>query len=263
MTDSSSSKRSWYIGAGADEVGDAAILVGDPDRIARLAEHMEDVVFLPEKRGLRTITGTRAGRRVTVSAFGMGAPIAAIVLHELFALGARTFLRIGTAMAVRPVRLGEFVLAEGALRADGTSQTYAPLGYPAIADFELNTVLRERLSASPHRWHAGIFGTYDGFYTEMFALSEDRRAMIDELKRDIARMRLIGTDMETSALLTAARVLGARASTLCIATVDAETLAKIEDAPMAKLERDLFEIALDAVTRVDPPRDEKQEKEAS
>ena len=109
---------------------------------------MSDVHFVRENRGLRTITGTRAGRRMTVSAFGMGAPIATIVLHELFALGIRSFLRIGTAMAVPPAKLGDFVLADGALRAEGTSNTYAPLGFPAIADFELNTKLRERLGAS-------------------------------------------------------------------------------------------------------------------
>jgi uridine phosphorylase len=169
------------------------------------------------------------------------------VLHELHALGISTFLRIGTAMAVKPAKLGDFVLADGALRADGTSNTYAPLGFPAIADFELNTVLRDRLASSGRLWHAGIFGTYDGFYTEMFGLSGERREMIGKLKDDIKRLGLIGTDMETSALLTAARILGARASTLCVATVDINTQEKIGDAAMATMEREMFEIALDAM----------------
>jgi uridine phosphorylase len=248
MTEQEQSASAWYIGADRAEVGEAAILVGDPARIARLATHMSDVHAVRENRGLATITGTRAGRRITASAFGMGAPIAAIVLHELFALGIRTFLRIGTAMAVPPARLGDFVLAEGALRGEGTSATYAPIGFPAIADFELNTALRRRLATSQRPWRAGIFGTYDGFYTEMFGLSGERREMIGELKRDIERMGLIGTDMETSALLVAARILGARASTLCVATVDAHTQQKIGDAEMAEAEADLFEVALDVLT---------------
>lgn len=238
----------WYIGADRAEVGEAAILIGDPARIDRIATHMSDVHRVAENRGLRTITGTREGRRVTVSAFGMGAPIAAIVLHELYALGIRNFLRIGTAMAVPPARIGDFVLADGALRADGTSDSYAPRGFPAISDFELNTCLRERLAASQRTSHAGIFGTWDGFYTEMFGISGARRQMIDGLKRDIERMGLIGTDMETSALLVAARVLGARASTLCVATVDAFTQEKIAEEAMAAAEGELFEIALDAIT---------------
>ena len=60
----------------------------------------------------------------------MGAPIATIVLHELFDLGVRAFLRIGTAMVMPPAKLGDLVLADGAYRAEGTSSTYAPLGYP-------------------------------------------------------------------------------------------------------------------------------------
>lgn len=247
MTEKEQTNRAWYIGARRDEVGEAAILVGDPARIERIAEHMTDVHFVPENRGLKTVTGSRGGKRITAAAFGMGAPIATIVLHELCALGIGTFLRIGTAMAVPPAKLGDFVLADGALRAEGTSNTYAPLGFPAIADFDLNTELRVRLLASGKAWHAGIFGTYDGFYTEMFGLSGERRQMIGKLKEDISRLGLIGTDMETSALLTAARILGVRASTLCVATVDANTQEKIDETLMAALERDMFEIALDTM----------------
>jgi uridine phosphorylase len=250
MTEKEQTNRAWYIGAKREEVGKAAILVGDPARIERIAEHMSDVHFVPENRGLKTITGTRNDQRITVSAFGMGAPIATIVLHELHALGISTFLRIGTAMAVKPAKVGDFVLADGAHRADGTSNTYAPLGFPAIADFDLNTELRDRLMTSGRTWHAGIFGTYDGFYTEMFGLSGERREMISKLKDDIKRLGLIGTDMETSALLTAARILRVRASTVCVATVDAETQAKIEDAEMAVIEREMFEIALDVTARM-------------
>lgn len=241
------STSAWYIGASKDEVGEAAILVGDPARVARIAALMSDVHFVKENRGLKTVTGTYNGKRITVSAFGMGAPIATIVLHELFALGIRNFLRIGTAMAIPPAKLGDFVLADGALRADGTSNSYAPLGFPAISDFTLNTVLREKLNASSRAWHAGIYGTYDGFYTEMFGLSGKRREMIGQLKEDIERMGLIGTDMETSALLTAARVLGARCSTLCVATVDAHSQQKIDDAAMDIAEAELFNIALSAM----------------
>ena len=81
----------------------------------------------------------------------------------------------------------------------------------------------------------------------MFGLSGERRQMIGKLKNDVERLGLIGTDMETSALLVAARVLGARASTLCVATVDAHTQEKIGDPEIAQAEADLFEIALDVL----------------
>ena len=241
------SRSAWYIGCSQDEVGETAILVGDRARIDRIAEHLEAPRFVEENRGLRTVTGVRSGKRITVSAFGMGAPIAAIVLHELFDLGVRQFLRIGTAMAMPPVKLGEFVLAEGAVRGEGTSLTYAPLGFPAIADFDLCLALRRELSRRAAPWRAGLFGTYDGFYTEMFALSGGEARPIDSLRDEVRRLGLIATDMETSALLVAGRKLGARVGSLCLATVDGLTQAKIDATTLAQRERVLFEIALDAM----------------
>ena len=241
------SRYAWYIGCGEDEVGEAAILVGDRARIDRIADHLDAPRLLEENRGLRTVTGLRAGRRITASAFGMGAPIAAIVLHELFDLGIRSFLRIGTAMVMPPARLGDFVLADGAVRGEGTSRTYAPIGYPAVADFDLGAALREALTKRRASWRAGIFGTYDGFYTEMFALSSGQAKMIDGMREEIGRLGLIATDMETATLLTAGRVLGARTASLCLGTVDGLTQQKIAAEELASRERELFEIALDAL----------------
>jgi uridine phosphorylase len=240
-------RRAWYIGCSENEIGEAAILVGDRARIDRIAEHLEAPRILQENRGLRTVTGMRGGHRVTASAFGMGGPIAAIVLHELFDLGVRLFLRIGTAMVMPPAKLGDFVLADGAVRGEGTSRTYAPIGYPAVADFELGAALRGALSKRGAPWRAGVFGTYDGFYTEMFALSSGQARLIDGMREEIRRLGLIATDMETATLLTAARVLGARAASLCLGTVDGLTQEKIAADKLETGEREMFEIALDAI----------------
>jgi uridine phosphorylase len=241
------SRHAWYIGCDENEVGEAAILLGDRGRIDRIAKHLEAPSFLPENRGLRTVTGVRAGKRVTATAYGMGGPTAAIVLHELFDLGIRRFLRIGTAMIVPPARLGEFVLADGAIRSEGTSRTYAPTGYPAIADFALGAALRAALTKRGVPWRAGLFGTYDGFYTEMFALDSGARRMVDGLREESLRLGLIGVDMETATLLTAGRVLGAQVASLCLGTVDSLTQKKLPPAELAARERDLFEVALDAI----------------
>ncbi|HEY1719717.1 MAG TPA: nucleoside phosphorylase [Magnetospirillaceae bacterium] len=246
------SKTAWYIGCSQDEVGEAAILVGDPGRIERIANHLEKPIFPTEQRGLRTVTGWRKGRRLTVTAFGMGAPIATVVLHELFDLGVRTFLRIGTAMVAAPAVLGDFVVADGALRAEGTSPTYAPPGYPAMADHTIATLLRARLANGPRPWHAGIYGTYDGFYTQMFSLDGGERGMVDGLRDDIRRYNLIAADMETSALLVAGRILGARVGSLCLGTVDALTQEKLNATALAVGEAELFEIALDALAALPP-----------
>ena len=214
------SPSAWYIGCSKDEVGEVALLTGDRARIDRIAERLDKARILPEQRGLRTVTGTRNGKRVTATAFGMGGPIAAIVLHELFDLGVRTFIEVGTAMAMPPARLGELLLADGAFTRDGTSRTYAPVGYPAVADFDLGAALRAALGKRALPWRAGLFGTYEGFYTESFALSAGEKRMIDTVREETKRLGLIATDMETATLLVAGRVLGARAACLCLGTVD-------------------------------------------
>ncbi len=248
------SKTAWYIGCSQDEVGEAAILVGDPARIERIANHLEKPIFPTEQRGLRMVTGWRKGRRLSVTAFGMGAPIATVVLHELFDLGVKTFMRIGTAMVVAPAVLGDFVVADGALRAEGTSSSYAPAGYPAVADHGMATALRARLANAQRAWHAGIFGTYDGFYTQMFSLDRGQRDMGETLRDDLRRYALIGADMETSALLVAGRILGARVASLCLGTVDAVTQEKLNAAALAVGEAELFEIALDTLATLPPAK---------
>ena len=241
------SQRAWYIGCTEEEIGEAAILVGDRARIDRIKDHLDHPTILEENRGLRTVTGFRAGKRVTASAFGMGGPIAAIVLHELFDLGVRRFLRIGTAMVMPPAELGDFIVADAAFRGEGTSLAYAPLGYPAAADFDLGAALRAALRTRGRSWRAGLFGTYDGFYTDMLALSPAQQEKIEARRAEVRRLGLIAVDMETATLLTAGRILGARAASLCVGTVSGLTQAKIDAAELAVSERDLFEIALDAV----------------
>jgi uridine phosphorylase len=247
------SRSAWYVGCREEDVGEAAILVGDRARIDRIAEHLESPKILEENRGLRTVTGLRSGRRVTATAFGMGGPIAAIVLHELFDLGVRRFVRVGTAMVMPPARLGDLVLADGAVRREGTSLTYAPIGYPAVADFELGVALRSALARRKAPWRAGLFGTYDGFYTEMFALSLGQKRPIEATREEAMRLGLIATDMETATLLTAGRVLGAQTASLCLGTVDGLTQDKVDSKELAMRENELFEIALDAIV-ADPAR---------
>jgi uridine phosphorylase len=132
-----STTNAWYLRCGRQDVAERAVLVGDRGRVAIAAELMQDVHVLGEDRGLTTATGTYRGTRLTVSAFGMGAPIAAVVMHELADLGVREFLRLGTVMTVGDTRLGELVVAHGAVRGESTSASYLPLEFPAVPDLPL------------------------------------------------------------------------------------------------------------------------------
>jgi uridine phosphorylase len=243
MTDSA-----WYLRCRREDVGDRAILVGDRGRVALAAKLLDNPVWLNEDRGLTTVTGGYAGRRVTVAAFGMGAAIAAVVLHELAMLGVRRFLRLGTVLAIGEAKLGDLVLAEGAVRYESTSATYLPLNYPAIADHELNAALRARLAAQTRPSLSGLVASYDGFYTEMFAAEETRKEQIRARMHELAGYGVIAVDMETSAVLVVARALGVRAASLCLASVDGITHEKLEREHRVAAEQDLLQVGLAGLT---------------
>ncbi len=243
-------KRAWYLGVTAEEVASRCILVGDPGRVDRFAARLDGVRLVSQVRGLRTITGSFQGTPVTVSAFGMGAPIAVVVLEDLVGVGARVVLRAGTAMAVGDdaALLGSLVLARAAVRGEATSATYAPLGYPAVADPALLGAAREALRQSGARHREGLLATYDGFYTELFAVDERRKAAVASRFAELANLGVLAADMETSAVLVAGTVLGVRAGSLCLVSVDGTLGSRLDDAARRGGEDLLVDVALAAVT---------------
>ena len=246
-------KKAWYLGCRSDQIAQRVILVGDPARVARLCDHLDDINELPVNRGLVTVTGTYEGVGVTVSAFGMGAPIASIVLHELSELGARVFLRIGTSIALPPVELGEFIIAENALRHEGTSNAYAPTDYLALADSDVINAAISAINDIGLKYRVGTFASYDGFYQDMFALDEATDVRVQKNLANLAEAGVLAVDMETSAVLTVGRVLGCKTGSLCIATVNSQKHKKISNHEMKASEHDLFKTALRIVTTTKLP----------
>ncbi|ALG07613.1 nucleoside phosphorylase [Kibdelosporangium phytohabitans] len=244
-----STERAWFLRCAADEVADRAVLVGDRGRVTKAATLLDDARVLNEDRGLSAVTGTYQGQTVTVAAFGMGAPIAGVVLHELAMLGVRRFLRLGTVLGIGGTGLGSLVLAEGAVRNESTSGTYLPPGFPAIADHEMNTALRSALAAGSRPWTTGLIASYDGFYTEMFAAEPARGAETRARMEELGRYGVKAVDMETSAVLVVARAVGARAASLCLASVDGLSQDKLTDG-RTEAELDLLVTGLTALASV-------------
>jgi uridine phosphorylase len=236
--------RAWYLGCRPDDVAERAVLVGDPGRIDLFAEHLDDVRMIGDNRGLRSITGSNAGIPLTVCAFGMGAPIAAIVLEELAQLGVKTVLRVGTVMTLVPGGLGELVVATAAVREEAVSRTYVPLSAPAVPDLNLLFGTLVSLEQLGERYRAGLVASLDGFYTEMFAAGPERERAVDERLGALAGLGVVAVDMETSAVLSIARHLGVAAGSLCLATVAGEETARLEGQARTEAEERLVKSTL-------------------
>src|SRR5690606_40678320 len=130
----------------------------------------------------------------------------------------RSVVRLGTARAVGEAKLGDFVVADSALRGESTSGTYVPDGYPAAPDLDLTVALRDAAQRTERRTVVGMIASYDGFYSELFAHPTMPSSHTVDLDR-LVQHGVGGLDMESSAVLSVGRARVVRTGVLCLASV--------------------------------------------
>ncbi len=215
--------RQFHIGVAPGEVSTVALMPGDPFRVPLVAEYLEDAVEVAHKREHRTMVGTYKGRQVTVTSTGMGCPSTAIAVEELARVGVTSFIRVGSSGALQPgLEPGDLVVSQGSFRNDGTTDMYAPKGYPAVADPELALALERaaRVHAPKHglNVHAGLNVTDDAFYAES-----------PEWTRQMSALGLLNVEMESSAMFVVARLRGLRAGMICAVSSNLVTGTSVYD----------------------------------
>lgn len=197
------------------DVGRYVILPGDPKRVALIAKYLDDAKMIADSREFITYTGTLLGEKVSVTSTGIGGPSAAIAVEELFKVGADTFIRMGTCGGIKlSVMGGDVVIATGAVRAEGTSREYAPIEFPAVADFSVVDAMRKAANKLGLKSHTGIVQCKDSFYgqhePELMPVSYDLMNKWEAWKR----LGVLCSEMESSTIFTVASYLGARAGSL-------------------------------------------------
>lgn len=243
---SPSFRTAWYLRCRADQIAERAVLVGDRGRVLLAADLLDEAQILNEDRGLTTTTGSWRGVPITVSAFGMGAPIAGVVLHELVSLGVTSVVRLGTALTMGETELGELIVADGAIRGEATSGTYVPQGYPASPDLGLAAAMFRAGRATGRSVRYGLIASYDGFYSQMFPDGTIPAPNAVDLA-DLGEKGVIGLDMETSAVLAIGRALGVRAASFCLASVSGHNHETLDPRERTRAERDLLTAGFDGL----------------
>ena len=157
--------KQYHIGVGKEDIGQYVILPGDPKRCVKIAKYLDDAKLVGDNREYTTYTGYLDGVKVSVTSTGIGGPSAAIAIEELAALGAHTFIRIGTCGGMQiDVKSGDIVIASGAIRMDGTSKEYCPIEYPAVSDYRLINALVSSAESLKAPYHVGVVQCKDAFY---------------------------------------------------------------------------------------------------
>ena len=131
-------EKMFHIHCAPGDVGRYCILPGDPGRVPAIAALFDDAKQVAYNREFNVWTGTLLGEKVTACSTGIGGPSASIAMEELHKCGADTFIRTGTCGGIDiSVQSGDIVVATGAIRYEHTSREYAPIEFPAVADFEI------------------------------------------------------------------------------------------------------------------------------
>lgn len=155
----------YHIGLKQGDVGEYVILPGDPKRCAKIAKHFDDAKLVADRREFTTYTGFLNGVKVSVTSTGIGGPSASIALEELVKCGAKYFIRVGTCGGMDlDVKSGDLVIATGAIRMEGTTKEYAPIEFPAVANYDIVTALIEASKKLGQNFHVGVVECKDSFY---------------------------------------------------------------------------------------------------
>ena len=201
----------FHIHCKQGDVGAYCILPGDPGRCAPIASLFDHAELVSQNREYTVYTGTLLGERVSVCSTGIGGPSAAIAMEELANIGARTFIRVGTCggMALQ-VRAEDVVIATGAIRMEGTSREYAPIEFPAVADFDAVCALVQAAKRLDKPFHTGVVQCKDSFYGQH---APESMPVAPELLYKWEAWKRLGTlasEMESAALFTVAAARGLR-----------------------------------------------------
>ncbi len=213
----------FHLGVTKDDLAGSslAIIPGDPARVEKIANLMENPVFLASHREYTLYRAELAGHPVVVCSTGIGGPSTSIAVEELAQLGVTRFLRVGTTGAIQPhVNVGDMIVTTGSVRLDGASTHFAPLEFPAVADFDVATAMKSAALESGVAVHTGVTASSDTFYPGQERYDTFSGRVVRRFQGSMKEwqdMGVLNFEMESATLLTMCASSGLQAG--CVAGV--------------------------------------------
>ena len=203
--------KQFHIACAQGDIGRYCILPGDPGRVPAIAALFDDAKQIAYNREFNVWTGTLLGEKVTACSTGISGPSASIAMEELHKCGADTFIRTGTCGGIDlNVQSGDVVVATGAIRYEHTSREYAPIEFPAVADFQVTNALVEATKKLGFPLHTGIVQCKDSFYGQHDPAASPVYYELQQKWESWKRLGVKASEMESAALFVVAAALGCR-----------------------------------------------------
>jgi len=213
----------YHIQCKKGDVGKYVILTGDPKRCKSIAAYFDDAKLVADSREYVTYTGTLEGVPISVTSTGIGGPSASIAIEELVKCGADTFIRVGTCGGMElKVKGGDIVIANGAIRMEGTTKEYAPIEYPAVADYNIVKALDAAAKKLGYNYHVGVCQSKDSFYGQHNPAIMPVSYELENKWNAWCRMGCLASEMETAALFIVGSFLRVRVGSVLLALANQE-----------------------------------------
>ena len=216
-------EKMYHVGFDDTHGAKYVILPGDPGRVEKIAQFLDEPHFYCQHREYTTWLGKVDGETVMVMSTGMGGPSTAIGVEECYKTGVRTFIRIGTTGGINlKVMGGDLVIANSAIRMEGTSKEYAPIEFPAVADLDVTNALVAAAKQKNFTHHTGVVQCKDAFYGQH---EPEKMPAGYELINKWNAWRMLGclaSEMESAALFVVAAKLGVRAGSCFLVVANQE-----------------------------------------
>ena len=235
-----------------EQLADTVLLVGDPGRVEMVASYFDTQECRVANREFVTITGTYRGKRLSVISTGIGTDNIDVVVTELDALAnidfatrqvkpelkQLTLVRLGTSGAIQPdIKVGTVLFSRTSIGFDGLLNYYK--GRNDVCDLEIEKAFMkhtewDELLPKPYFIDAdkslfelfrdctmeGITISAPGFYApqgrwvRLEPADKDLNAKIESFR--FGERRITNFEMESSAVAGLARLLGHKATTVCM-----------------------------------------------
>ena len=224
----------YHIGLKEGDVGEYVILPGDPKRCEKIAKYFDDAKLVADRREFTTYTGYLNGVKVSVTSTGIGGPSASIAMEELVKIGAKYFIRVGTCGGMDlDVKSGDLVIATGAIRREGTSKEYAPIEFPAVANYDIVTALINSAKKLDLPYHVGVVECKDSFYGQH---SPELMPVNYELQNKWnawLKLGCLASEMESAALFIVASYLKVKVGSIFLVVANQEREKRGLENPVA------------------------------
>ena len=195
-----------HIHVRADQISKKVIICGDPERVTRASSLLTDTIHIAHNREFKVLNGYYQNELITICSTGIGSPSTGIVIEELNKCNVEKIIRVGSCGSLRhDINHGDIIVAEGAVRDEGTSKAYIKEEFPAVSSRHLLRKIEDSiLSDTQLKHYFGIVRSHDSFYID----NEN------ETLQFWSQKNVIACDMETSTLLTLARLRGIEAASI-------------------------------------------------